>query len=160
LLLAVLVLVRWLQDQREPGPPEVLGEGLYQVARVIDGDTLELTNRARVRLIGVDTPETVKPNHPVEPWGPEAAEFTRRFVSGSEVRLEFDHERADRHGRFLAYVWVGQRLLNEELIRAGLGRFEPHYRYSRVFKERLRRAEREAKAEKRGIWSGEQMGRL
>jgi micrococcal nuclease len=102
----------------------------------------------------VDTPETVKPNHPVEPWGPQASEFTRQFVAGGPVRLEFDRERLDRYGRFLAYVWVGGRMLNEELLRAGLARMEPQYRYARTVKERFRRAEEEAKAAGRGIWSG------
>lgn len=150
---AVLVLVRACQDRQEAPPPEALEEGLYRVERVVDGDTLLLTNRARVRLLGVDAPETVRPNHPVERWGRHAAEFTRRFVTGNPVRLQFDRERVDRYGRFLAYVWVEDRLLNEELVRAGLAKAELKYRYSQSMKKRLERAQQEAQAANRGIWS-------
>jgi micrococcal nuclease len=134
--------------------PEALPPGAYQVGRVVDGDTLLLSNGARVRLIGADTPETVKPNHPVEPWGKEATQFTREFVAGGEVRLEFDREEKDKYGRFLAYVWVDDRMLNEELIRAGLARAEPQYRYAAAMKRRFMRAEAEARKAGHGIWSG------
>jgi micrococcal nuclease len=154
-VVAILVLVAaWRYFATPPAPPDALEEGLFDVQRVVDGDTLLLTNHARIRLIGADTPETVKPNHPVEPWGPEASEFTRQFVAGKQVRLEFDRERLDKYNRFLAYVWVGERMLNEELIRAGLARAELKYHYSSAKKTRFRRAEAEAKSAGRGIWSG------
>jgi micrococcal nuclease len=108
-----------------------------------------------IRLIGVNTPETVKPEHPVEPWGPEATAFTRHFLAGGVVRLSFDRERVDRFGRFLAYVWVGDEMLNEALLRAGLARYEPQFRYSESIKRRFRQAEQAAKRESVGIWSGE-----
>jgi micrococcal nuclease len=151
----VLLTLVWRYFNATPEPPEVLAEGLYDVQRVVDGDTLLLANHARVRLIGADTPETVKPNHPVEPWGPEASEFSRKFVAGRQVRLELDRERLDKYGRFLAYVWVGDRMLNEELIRAGLARAELQYHYSASMKTRFRRAEADAKSAGRGIWSGQ-----
>ena len=153
LIFAAIAVARWSLHEPEPPSPESLAEGVCEVQRVVDGDTLLLANGARVRLIGVDTPETVKSSQPVQPWGPEAAEFTRQFVAGGTVRLQFDRERIDRYGRFLAYVWVNDRLLNEELVRAGLARMEPQYRYARAMKERLRRAEQEAKDAGRGIWS-------
>ena len=121
--------------------------------RVVDGDTLLLANGARVRLIGADTPETVKPNHPIEFCGPEATDFTERFVAGGEVRLEFDGPRQDKYRRFLAHVWVGEKMLGEELVRAGLARAKTHYRYSEEAKARLRNAEAAARAADRGIWS-------
>lgn len=154
LVIALVLLVRWWQEPKEQ-IPESLGEGIYAVAKVVDGDTLALANTSRVRLIGVDTPETVKPNHPVEPFGPEASEFTRRFVARGDwsVRLEFDRERQDKYGRFLAYVWIDDQMLNEELVRAGLARVETQYRYAATMKKRLLAAEAEAKAAKRGIWS-------
>lgn len=155
LALAVLIVVRLWRDQSRPPPPEALAEGNYRVQRVVDGDTLLLTNRAWVRLIGADTPETVRPNHPVEPFGPEATEFTRRFVArgNGSVRLQFDRERVDKYERFLAYVWVDDRMLNEELIRAGLATAETGFRYSSAMKLRFRRAEEEARAAGRRIWS-------
>jgi micrococcal nuclease len=120
---------------------------------VVDGDTLVLGNRCRVRLIGADTPETVRPNYPVEPFGPEATQFTTRFVAGGEVRLQFDGPRKDKYDRFLAHVWVGDRLLEEELLRAGLAVAETQYHYSAAMKDRFRRAEAEAQAAHRAIWS-------
>jgi endonuclease YncB( thermonuclease family) len=135
--------------------PESLAEGVYRVRRVVDGDTLLLANGARVRLVGADAPETVKPDHPVEPFGRDAASFTRQMVSegGGAVRLQFDRERVDRYDRFLAYVWVGERMLNEELIFAGLATAETGFRYSAAMKTRFRRAETEARAAGRGIWA-------
>lgn len=155
LVLAALVLLRWWQGRDDAAPPDALAEGIYAVERVVDGDTLLLANRARVRLIGADSPETVKPDSPVEPFGPEATEFTTSFIdnAGGQVRLEFDRERVDRYGRFLAYVYHGPRMLNEELIRAGLATAETGFRYSSAMKTRFRRAEDEAKAAGRGIWS-------
>lgn len=108
---------------------------------------------ATVRLIGVDTPETVKPEHPVEPFGPEATAFTRQFLSGGTARLSFDRERVDRFGRFLAYVWVSEKILNEELLREGLARYEPQFHYSQAMKERFRRAQQQARQAQVGIWS-------
>jgi micrococcal nuclease len=143
----------WQETQHTVNLPPKLEEQHYGVARVIDGDTLLLANDVRVRLIGVDTPETVKPEHPVEPWGPEATQFTRQFVASGQVRLQFDKERRDRYERYLAYVWVGDRLLNEELVLAGLARVELQYNYSPAMKTRFRRAEATAQSAHRGIWS-------
>ena len=155
ILLAALVLLRWWQSRQDTPPPAALEEGSYAVDRVVDGDTLLLVNRARVRLIGADTPETVHPNQPEEPFGREATRFTKRFIdeAGGTVRLELDRERVDRYGRFLAYVFDGRRMLNEELIRAGLAEAQTGFRYSAAMKTRFRRAEEEAKAAGRGIWS-------
>ena len=155
-LLLLFALLRFLApgDRQAPGP-EQLAEGTYQVERVVDGDTLLLVGGARIRLIGADTPETVKPNHPVEPFGPEATDFTRRFVTdaGGEVRLQMDRERKDRFDRFLAYVYAGDRMLNEELIRNGLATARTEFNYSQSMKRRFRRAEDEARSAGRGIWS-------
>ncbi len=130
-----------------------LAPGVYRVKRAVDGDTLALESGKRIRLIGANTPETVKQNTPVEKWGPEASQFTKDFVSGGQVRLEFDKEKLDKYGRTLAYVWVGDRMLNEELIRAGLAHYEPNYRYAKEMKARFKAAENEAKAARRGLWS-------
>jgi micrococcal nuclease len=121
----------------------------------VDGDTIVVAPDSFVRLIGVDTPETVKPEHPVEPFGPEATAFTRQFLSGGAARLAFDRERVDRFGRFLAYVWVDERMLNEELLRAGVARWEPNFHYSGEMKRRFRQAQDEARRAGVGIWSSE-----
>jgi micrococcal nuclease len=151
-LLALAGLQSWRScsgDRQHAGLPAEAAV----VQRVVDGDTLLLSDHTRVRLIGVDAPESVKPDWPVEPFGPEASAFTRQFVAGGKVRLEFDKERIDQYGRTLAYVWVGNKLLNEELVRAGLARCERKYHYSPQKKNRFVRAEQEAKDARRGIWS-------
>ncbi|MES1213392.1 MAG: thermonuclease family protein [Singulisphaera sp.] len=156
LLLFALVaaLQSWRGCSLEVRESQPMPEGHYRVLRVVDGDTLLMQDHKRLRLMGVDTPETVKEDTPVQPWGPEATEFTREFVGPGEVRLQFDRERTDRFGRYLAYVWVGDRMLNEELLRAGLARWEPGYHYSQSMKTRFRKAQREAQQGQRGIWSG------
>jgi micrococcal nuclease len=114
-----------------------------------------LDSGARVRLQGIDTPETVRENAPVERWGPEASAFAKQFVerAGHKVRLTFSLERKDRYDRFLAFVWHGELMLNEELVRAGLAHAQMDYRYSGPMKRRLAAAEREARDRMRGIWS-------
>lgn len=76
------------------------------VVRVIDGDTIEVTGGTRVRLIGVDTPETVEPGRPVECFGPEATRYANELLpAGTRVRLSYDVQRQDSFGRTLAYVY-------------------------------------------------------
>jgi micrococcal nuclease len=156
-LVAVLVLAALAHWQffAEAPPDVVVHEpgAIVRVQRAIDGDTLLMDDRTRVRLLGVDTPETKKPDWPVEPFGPEAHEFTSAHVEGRHVRLEFDKERHDKYGRVLAYVYRDGWFLNEELIRAGLGRAITNHPYSETMKRRFRAAQREAQRDGRGIWS-------
>jgi micrococcal nuclease len=153
--IALVLIVQWMLNPPAASSPESLDEGIHVVRRVVDGDTLLLESGARVRLQGIDTPETVKENHPVEPWGPEASELTKQFIAraGGRVRLAFGQERRDDYGRFLAFVWNGEEMLNEELVRAGLARARLDYRYSGTMKRRLQQAQEEAQKAGRGIWS-------
>ncbi len=89
-----------------PAPPEAVAA---RVERVVDGDTFvaAVAGRSeRIRLIGVDTPETVDPDRPVQPYGREASSFAKHMLSDRTVRLEGDVEPRDRYGRLLAYVWL------------------------------------------------------
>ena len=147
-------------SSRVRGP---IAEGLWRVVHVVDGDTIDVgdrTGRYRIRLIGVDTPETKHPTKPEEPFGREASEFTRRQIAlaNHRVRLAFDGDLVDRYNRTLAMVYLqmpnGTEIwLNELLIREGLGIAETQYRYSRGAKDAFRAAENAAKAERRNIWS-------
>lgn len=90
--------------------------------RVVDGDTIILDENERVRLIGVDTPETKDPRKPVQYFGQKAYEFTRRLVEGKKVRLQYDWQRKDTYGRTLAYVYQEDgTFLNAEIIKQGYG---------------------------------------
>ena len=98
----------------------------YKVLEVIDGDTVKLNYNGKAtnfRLIGVDTPETVHPNKPVEAFGKEASEFTRNLLLGESVYLRFDAERTDKYGRQLAYLYRASDglFVNLEIVKQGFG---------------------------------------
>jgi micrococcal nuclease len=153
-ILCLVVAGRFRHSSVHPSPDFRFEADVPQhVERVIDGDTLMLEGHVRVRLIGVDTPETKHPRKPVEPLGPEATEFTRSQVEDRDVKLAFDRERRDRYGRVLAYVYVDGKLLNEEIIRAGFSKAETKYKFDRSMALRFLRAEDEARQAGRGIWS-------
>jgi micrococcal nuclease len=152
-ILCLLIAGRFRQSSVHPSADFRFEPGVARhVERVVDGDTLMLEGHVRVRLIGVDTPETKHPRKPVEPLGPEATEFTRSQVENRDVTLQFDRERRDRYGRVLAYVYVDGKLLNEEIIRAGFSRAETHYKFERAMALRFQQAEDEAREAGRGIW--------
>jgi micrococcal nuclease len=138
---------------RDPLPPA--GTPI-QVLRAVDGDTLLLETGHRIRLLGVNTPETKHPKRPPEPFGEEASEFTHARVDGRNVTLEFDRERRDDYWRTLAYVWVDGRLLNKEIIAAGFSRAETRFPIRSDRKRLFEDAEADAKSAKRGIWSVKQ----
>jgi micrococcal nuclease len=124
---------------------------IYKVKRVIDGDTLLLINGERVRLIGVDTPETKHPQKPVEYFGREAYLFTKEMVDGKEARFEFDRQKRDRYGRLLAYVYLlDGTFLNAEIIKQGYG--FAYTRFPFKYMEEFRRYEREARENRKGLW--------
>jgi micrococcal nuclease len=153
-VLCLLIAARFRQSPVHPSPDFRFESDVPRhVERVIDGDTILVDGNVRVRLIGVDTPETKHPRKPVEPLGPEASEFTRSLVEDREVKLEFDRERRDRYGRVLAYVYVDGKLLNEEIIRAGFSRAETRYKFDRAMALRFQKAEVEAREAGRGIWA-------
>jgi micrococcal nuclease len=130
------------------------------VTRVVDGDTIEVRFRhgavATVRYIGVDTPETVDPNRAPMCFGKEATARNAELVGGRPVQLERDVSETDRYGRLLRYVWVAgpdgaTRMANEELVKWGYaqaGAYPPDVKHQPLFTA----AEREARAEKRGLW--------
>jgi micrococcal nuclease len=123
----------------------------YRVERVVDGDTVILETIGRVRLIGVDTPETVDPRKPVQRFGQEAAAFLRSMLEGRTVRLEYDRPRRDRYRRTLAYAYRDDGVfVNLEIVRQGYGHAYTRYPFAEM--ERFRSAEREAREHSRGLW--------
>ncbi|NEU29733.1 thermonuclease family protein [bacterium LRH843] len=128
------------------------------VSKVVDGDTinvrLENGHEEKVRLLLIDTPESVHPAKPVQPFGIEASEFTNALLEkGTMVRVELDVGERDRYGRLLAYVWIGEVMLNELLLQEGLARvayvFEPNTKYVDKFYQ----LQQEAQSKGVGIWS-------
>ena len=131
---------------------------LDQVDRVVDGDTLILQTTGRVRMIGMNTPETVAPAQrqgaPPQCFGPEASAYTKTMLpSGTKVKLELDKEPVDKYGRNLAYVFKEKdgTFINAELVKGGYARaktYGQNDRYESLFKD----YESDAKTNKRGLW--------
>lgn len=150
LLIGLLIEVLGLSDDADGaegagGAPE--GEPAV-VERVVDGDTLVVDydgDRERVRLLNIDTPESVHPDRPVECLGPEAAERMEELLSpGDEVTLAFDQERTDRYDRLLAGVYRDETLINAQMARDGFGApvlFEPNDRFLAEVEEAWEQAE-------------------
>lgn len=140
------------------------------VTRVVDGDTIEATITSiepgpgagqtqvgqsyDIRLTGIDTPESVKPNSPVECFATEASAATKALLEGQEVRLIKDVEDTDRFDRLLRYVYLEDEMANARLVANGYAHaytYPPNVRHSRLFVQ----MEREAREGGRGLWSPE-----
>jgi endonuclease YncB( thermonuclease family) len=119
---------------------------------VDDGDTVVLIDDRRIRYIGIDAPEIAHGDQKAQPHGYSARNYNKRLVYKKKVRLEHESQRIDRHGRILAYVFLGNRLfVNKELIRRGYAYYLPQRRPIRYAREFLQ-AQREAMSARRGIW--------
>src|SRR5918999_5822568 len=146
------------------------GHEIGEVTRVVDGDTIEVRITGRVdgpgagdvriggsydvRLIGIDTPESVKPNSPVECFGREASAAAKALLEGSDVRLVKDVEETDRYDRLLRYVYMGQELANARLVVNGYATaytYPPNIRHS----ELVVQLQRDAREHERGLWPPE-----
>ena len=142
----------------EARSPSVRPEGVFVVVRVTDGDTFVVNFDGvdtRVRVIGIDTPETVDPRRPVECFGKEASGRAEELLDGVSVRLELDDTQGerDKYGRILAYAFLPDGTdFGKEMIAGGFAReytYDAPYRYQAEY----RAAEREAKAATRGLWA-------
>jgi len=138
--------------------PDAGGRVSATVSKVIDGDTVHVTIGGRteeIRLIGVDTPETVHPTKPVECFGPEASQYTKGLLPrGTRVYLVRDVESRDRFGRLLAYVYRASDNLfvNHDLVFGGWARpspYPPNTTLETVFAE----ASAHAQSNQLGLWS-------
>lgn len=151
-------------DEEPPGYEEAT------IVRVVDGDTVvvEISGRSEgpgagmadigeeypVRLIGIDTPESVKPNSPVECFGREASSAAAALLDGADVRLVKDVEETDRYDRLLRYVYLEGEMANARLVANGYASvytYPPNIRWSELFVE----LQRDARENNRGLWSPE-----
>jgi micrococcal nuclease len=142
--------------ERASWPRAPAGAVAGRVERVVDGDTFEATvagHRERVRLIGLDTPETVAPGRPVEPYGPQASGFAKHWLNGTTVRLAGDDEPRDHYGRLLAYAWLGDGTFWNALLLAE-GYAEPlTIRPNDAFEELFAHLAAAARSARRGLWA-------
>ena len=167
-LLILITCLFWLGDSVSHVP--ITDSGLYypqqntsrdtayQVLKVVDGDTIKIEYEGKsesVRLIGVDTPETVHPNKPVESFGPEASSFLKNMLKGESVYLRFGNEERGKYGRILAYVYRAPDAIfvNLEIVRQGYGRAYTKYpfKHQDIFQHYEDRARKVGK----GLWAGE-----
>jgi micrococcal nuclease len=124
------------------------------VVQVVDGDTIDVQldgRKVRVRYIGVNTPATKHPTKGQEPCGPEVSAANRKLVEGKTVRLELDVQTFDRYERQLGYVYVGDLMINAELVRQGyaqMATFPPNVRDA----DHFRQLQQEARAGGAGCW--------
>jgi micrococcal nuclease len=125
---------------------------LVKVDSVLDGDTFRLENGEKVRLIGIDAPETHHPRKPIEYFGKEATEFAKKMLEGKLVRLELDVQERDQYGRLLAYVFLkDSTFVNAELLKQGYAQvatYPPNVKYVDLFIE----MQKEAREKKRCLW--------
>ena len=139
-------------------PAEIAGESTVSASlvRVVDGDTIVVRmpggKEERLRYIGIDAPESVQPGEPVEYLGPEASAHNKDLLRSGDLRLSFDVEERDQHGRLLAYVWAGDVFVNERMVRDGFA-WEKRYPPNLRMQETLAEAERAARAARVGLWS-------
>ncbi len=130
---------------------------LYSVIRSIDGDTIIISYNdvnEKVRLIGVNTPESVDPRKKVECFGKEASLYTKSLLENRKVRIEFDatQDRRDKYGRLLAYIFRDDGLfVNQEIIKNGYG-YEYTYKYRYKYENIFKKFQNDASLQKLGLW--------
>lgn len=154
-----------LEKNKKPqeSPSEETNSGDFvkvTVQRVVDGDTFELTTGEKVRIIGVNTPESTTKT---EPYGKEASNYTKEKLTGKAIYLQRDVSETDRYGRLLRYAWlevpkeitketIAKYMFNAHLLLEGYGQpytFQPDSKYADIFIEFAR----EARENEKGLWS-------
>lgn len=155
---AIITLVLLLFPQLQTAPTQQATPlGFYKVTAVADGDTITVDMNGtpeRIRMIGVDTPETHDPGTPVQCYGPEASAFTKQALLQKAVRLEADptNDNRDRYDRLLRYVYLEDgSLFSETLIRQGYGFAYLSFPFQKS--QDFAAHQTEAQTAKRGLWS-------
>ncbi len=166
LLMLASAVFAYFSTSHQSVVPNLSASEVYQVERAVDGDTLKLSNGDRVRLIGIDTPEssanpklyrdasrTGKDVQTILAMGQEAKDFTRKLVEGKFVHLETDSTPRDKYGRLLAYVFLEDKtFVNAEIVRAGYAHvytIPPNVKYQKLFIK----LQNEAREKRRGLWT-------
>jgi len=156
ILLSILVSINSVTTDVLPNNTINLVEN-GTVVKVIDGDTIEVYENKKiekVRLIGVNTPETVDPRKDVQCYGFEASMFLKKELSGQQIILEADNtqQEKDSFGRILRYVYLKGTNINKKIIEEGYG-FEYTYKSPYKFQKEFKEAEEKAKKEEKGLWN-------
>ena len=126
------------------------------ITKVVDGDTMHILidgKEETIRLLLVDTPETVSPSQPIQPFGPEASSFAKRTLNGKKVEIEIDVSERDKYGRLLCYLYIGDQMFQEMLLEQGLARVAYIYPPNVKYVDEFRNIQRKAQLKAKGIWS-------
>lgn len=147
-----ILLTGCATSENQPVNPDFSDMEKGTVKRVVDGDTFVLSTGERVRMIGVDAPESVKPNSPVEYYGEEASAFTKEMLTGKTIYMAKDVSDKDQYDRLLRYVYLEDgTFFNLLLIQEGYANmvtFPPDVKYADLFRD----AEKSAREKKTGLW--------
>lgn len=150
IVLAVLRLAVFRPELASDGKPRTT----VFVQHVIDGDTFDLADGTRVRMLGIDAPEAGFGDTRPQPFSVEATDWLRNRIEGHEVALRIDYPKIDRYGRTLAWVYEADGLLvNEEMLREGRVKLLADFGLPADLEPNLRKAEAEARLRKIGIWA-------
>mgnify|MGYP001359609830 CR=1 FL=1 len=137
-----------------PGPTVTVASYEKQrvkVIRIVDGDTIEIEGKQKIRYIGINTPELHDPRRSIECFGQAASDENKKLVEGKEVSIQRDVSETDKYKRLLRYVWVGDIFVNDYLVRQGFAQvstFPPDVKYQQQFLD----AQKEAQENSRGLW--------
>ncbi|ARK31241.1 thermonuclease family protein [Halalkalibacter krulwichiae] len=147
-------------SNKESNSKEAVEQRFIQasVVRVVDGDTLivklDHKKEERVRLLLIDTPESVHPDKPVQPFGIEASEMVKELMKpGDLIHLELDVSERDKYGRLLAYVWIEDKMVNELLLEKGFARVAYVYAPNTKYVDQFYDIQKQAQERGIGIWS-------
>lgn len=150
-VICVLLLLRL--PNGENAPSESAESAASTVRRVIDGDTVELSDGTRVRLLGIDAPELAQPETAAEAGATDAREWLRSQIEDTNVTLRYGPERHDRYGRTLAWLYDSEgNLINLRLLTEGHARLVTRYGLPDDLRTELHRATAQARVARRGIW--------
>jgi micrococcal nuclease len=161
ILAASLVGLSIIAYKNEDSSKPSNAQNEFLVTKVVDGDTIEIDRfgrKEKVRLIGIDTPETLDPRKPVQCFGKEASQNTKGLLEGKRVRVESDPTvgERDKYNRLLGYVWVGQdRLINQELIKQGFAHEYTYRSQAYKYQKEFKNAEVYARQGGLGFWSAQ-----
>ncbi|MFA9398327.1 MAG: thermonuclease family protein [Clostridiaceae bacterium] len=151
ILLLVIVSGYSISNNKDNETSEIPGTRV-KVIRVIDGDTIEIENKQKVRFIGIDTPETVKSNTEVQPYGKEASDFTKKMLEGKYIYIEKDVSDTDKYGRLLRYIYLEDgTFYNDLLVKEGYAKvstYPPDVKYVDTFLE----SQKYAMENNKGLW--------
>ncbi len=138
-------------------------ENSYPVLKIVDGDTIDVlveNQTVRVRLLGINSPESVDPRRPVECFGKEASRYLKNILGNSIVRLEKDRDKpdTDEYGRWLRYVYMNDMFINKDMIANGYAYEYTYHNEQYQFQDEFNDAEKSARESQIGLWNKDTCG--